>query len=74
MTPSARGLLDAADAEPLLGQAEAAAFFAHQVVRRHHHVLEDDLPRGFLGEGAVLGGQADARRVHVHQEAGDAPA
>ena len=53
---------------------EAVAFLADALPGRHAHVVEHDLAGLVVDHQVVGGGDLDARRVHVDQEAGDAAA
>src|SRR5215831_11330720 len=73
-TPSARTVLDAADIEPLLAEAHAFAFRPDAVARRHAHIVEHDFPRLVAHHGFIAGAELHTRRIHVHDEAGNAAA
>src|SRR5215813_9861638 len=70
----ARTVLDAADIEPLLAEAHAFAFRPDPVARRHAHILKHDFPRLVAHHGFIAGPELHARRIHVHDEAGNAAA
>ena len=65
LTEPAHGVVDAAGTEPLLGEQEAVALVADQVLDGHADVLVEDLgvPAGLAG--AVIG---LAHRRHVAQD------
>src|SRR5215813_928063 len=69
-----RTVLDAADIEPLLAVAHAFAFRADAVARRHAHIVEHDLPRLVAHHGFIAGPELHTRRIHIHDEAGNAAA
>src|SRR5262245_46531561 len=69
-----RTVLEAADIEPLLPEPHAFAFRADAVARWYAHVLEHDFPGLVAHHGLIAGAELHARRVHVHDETGDASA
>src|SRR5215831_6750117 len=69
-----RTVLDAADIEPLLAVAHAFAFRADAVARRHAHIVEHDFPRLVAHHGFIAGPELHTRRIHIHDEAGNAAA
>src|SRR6266702_4980016 len=74
-TPSARApCLTRPDIEPLLAEAHAFAFRPDAVARRHAHIVEHDFPRLVAHHGFIAGPELHARRIHIHDEAGNAAA
>src|SRR6266481_7238415 len=69
-----RTVLETADIEPLLPEPHALAFRPDAVACWHAHVVEHDFPRLIPHHGLIAGAELYARRVHVHDEAGDAAA
>ncbi len=71
---AARGMADASRGNPGLAEFETIPFLADDVGRGNPHIGEGELPRPVIHHGFLRPHQLDARRVHLHQEHGNAAA
>ena len=60
--------------DPALGNGKALPFVADPVFGGNAYILEDEFTRRIAHHGLMLGGDLDARRVHIDQKAGNAAA
>src|SRR5439155_20431903 len=64
----------AADIEPLMLEPHSFPFLADAVARWYAHVLENYFPGLIAHHRFIAGAELHARRVHIHDETGDAAA